>query len=74
MIPLINYYKVKRFIRQWNPFSETNYGMSTVEIEREITINTKCAHCAQNPILPHHMGCSHIFCYVCLKVSVKNIF
>lgn len=66
VLPLINYSKLKRLTKQYNPFYiRRNY--SSVMSSRIMTIQSKCAHCGQNPILPHHMGCQHIFCYICLK-------
>ncbi|CAH1117919.1 unnamed protein product [Phaedon cochleariae] len=65
ILPLINYHKIKRAIRNINPFHvKTKYS---VVANRSMTMHSKCAYCGENPILPHHMGCSHIFCYVCLK-------
>ncbi|CAG9771334.1 unnamed protein product [Ceutorhynchus assimilis] len=66
MIPLINYYKLKRFVKQYNPFGQRTQTTNMIT-DRELTINSKCAHCHLAPILPHHMGCPHVFCYVCLK-------
>lgn len=66
VIPLINFHKVRRTIKQYNPFHKTHQYISVQS--QTMTIYSKCAYCAQNPILPHHMGCAHIFCYVCLKV------
>ncbi|KAG5897514.1 hypothetical protein JTB14_030011 [Gonioctena quinquepunctata] len=65
ILPLVNYHKIKRGIRNLNPYhmKPTNTGVS----KSSMTMHTKCAYCGENPILPHHMGCSHIFCYVCLK-------
>ncbi|XP_039748722.1 peroxisome biogenesis factor 2 isoform X2 [Pararge aegeria] len=33
-----------------------------------MTIHSTCACCSEKPILPHTMGCSHIFCYYCLML------
>ncbi|KAL1497658.1 hypothetical protein ABEB36_008581 [Hypothenemus hampei] len=68
VIPLINYYKLRRLLRQYNPFGHKYFG-NTATVRQKITINSKCAHCGENPILPHHMGCAHVFCYVCLKAN-----
>ncbi|ENN81557.1 peroxisome biogenesis factor 2 [Dendroctonus ponderosae] len=67
MIPLINYHRLKRQIKEYNPFSRKKASTVTVIKNPQITLNTKCGHCGQSPILPHHMGCAHIYCYVCLK-------
>lgn len=63
--PLINYHKLKRTVRNLNPFHVKKVFTSFQKVG--MTMHTKCAHCGENPILPHHMGCTHIFCYVCLK-------
>ncbi|KAG6446354.1 hypothetical protein O3G_MSEX004419 [Manduca sexta] len=34
-----------------------------------MSLSTVCACCSNAPVLPYSMGCSHIFCYYCLKVS-----
>ncbi|XP_072395668.1 peroxisome biogenesis factor 2-like [Diabrotica undecimpunctata] len=65
VIPLINYHKLRRMVRNFNPFHVKNdYSILP---NKGMTMHTKCAHCGENPILPYHMGCNHIFCYVCLK-------
>ncbi|KAG4073624.1 hypothetical protein HA402_000848 [Bradysia odoriphaga] len=65
-LPLINYHSVKRKLRNIVSFSKRNFG---VQPERRplMTVNTRCAYCNERPTLPHHMGCSHIFCYYCLQ-------
>ncbi|CAH1105099.1 unnamed protein product [Psylliodes chrysocephalus] len=65
VLPLINYHKIKRTIKNLNPLHKKI--ILGVVPKRNMTMHTKCAHCGENPILPHHMGCPHIFCYVCLK-------
>ncbi|KAJ0179796.1 hypothetical protein K1T71_004387 [Dendrolimus kikuchii] len=37
--------------------------------EVTMTMNTGCAFCSNKPVLPHTMGCSHIFCYYCLMAN-----
>jgi peroxin-2 len=65
IVPLINYHKIKRTIRYYNPFHKR--PTYVVLNSCVMTMHSKCAHCGENPILPYHMGCAHIFCYVCLK-------
>ncbi|XP_019871762.2 peroxisome biogenesis factor 2 [Aethina tumida] len=65
ILPLINYHKIKRTIKNNNPFRQKPVYSSIST--REMTMHSKCAYCGENPTLPHHMGCAHIFCYVCLK-------
>lgn len=68
LLPLINYHKVKRFVYKVNPFS-TPLSFARIQNATNISIETNCAYCREMPVLPHHMGCMHIFCYMCLKVS-----
>ncbi|XP_058129176.1 peroxisome biogenesis factor 2 [Anopheles ziemanni] len=62
-IPFINYHSLKRKLRnalRLDPYQQP--------VERvELTSESKCAYCNERVILPHHMGCSHVFCYYCLK-------
>lgn len=37
--------------------------------EATMTLNTNCVFCFNKPVLPHTMGCSHIFCYYCLMAN-----
>lgn len=66
-LPLINY----RFLRRKaiNLFSWRRKP-SQGQIIPEISSSTKCAVCGEASVLPHHMGCSHVFCYYCLKANV----
>uniref|UniRef100_A0A2H1VC87 RING-type E3 ubiquitin transferase (cysteine targeting) n=1 Tax=Spodoptera frugiperda TaxID=7108 RepID=A0A2H1VC87_SPOFR len=34
-----------------------------------MTLQTVCACCENPPVLPHTMGCSHIFCYYCIVAN-----
>ena len=66
-VPLVNYHALKRrisnlFSWQKNP---RNRGVA-------FTAGCKCAECNETPVLPHHMGCGHIFCFYCIKV--RNYF
>lgn len=71
-MPLINYQSLKRKIT--GMFSKSK----TVKmISRNVTYlpNTRCAVCNEVPVLPHHIGCNHTFCYYCLesnKLADKN--
>lgn len=68
ILPLINYHKVKRVAQRANPFV-TPLSFARVQSAANISVQTKCIYCEETPVLPHHMGCMHIFCYMCLKVS-----
>lgn len=65
ILPLINYHKIVRTVRHINPLHSK--PIPTLVVNRKFDFSTKCTYCSLNPILPHHMGCAHIFCYSCLK-------
>lgn len=39
-----------------------------------INSSTRCAICSKSPVVPQHMGCTHVFCYYCVQVSAKILF
>jgi peroxin-2 len=63
-VPLINYHALKRRI--------TNLFSSQRKVAGNrgavFTGDSKCAECSEKLVLPHHMGCGHIFCFYCIKV------
>lgn len=71
-LPLINYHSVKRKLR--NLVTLGAGGPSTDAAARRLepvmTLLTRCAYCGERPTLPHHMHCSHVFCYYCLQGNV----
>ncbi|XP_052888230.1 peroxisome biogenesis factor 2 [Anopheles moucheti] len=62
-IPFVNYHALKRNIRNLLRLETPHRQDERVELNTE----TKCAYCNERVILPHHMGCKHVFCYLCLK-------
>ncbi|KAM3962259.1 peroxisomal biogenesis factor 2 [Aphomia sociella] len=46
-----------------------NYTRTSATTIATMTQNTVCACCSNKPVLPHIMGCSHIFCYYCLTAN-----
>uniref|UniRef100_A0A182LWA1 RING-type E3 ubiquitin transferase (cysteine targeting) n=1 Tax=Anopheles culicifacies TaxID=139723 RepID=A0A182LWA1_9DIPT len=62
-IPFVNYHALKRKIRNVLRLESTHRQNERVELNAD----TKCAYCSERVILPHHMGCRHVFCYICLK-------
>ncbi|XP_021930830.1 peroxisome biogenesis factor 2 isoform X2 [Zootermopsis nevadensis] len=61
-VPLVNYHALKRRASNlflWRKKDNDNRGVTF----------TKCAECNETPVLPHHMGCSHIFCFYCIKAN-----
>ncbi|KAK9879779.1 hypothetical protein WA026_006842 [Henosepilachna vigintioctopunctata] len=69
VVPLMNFHKLKRLVRSINPFY---HRREIVKLTKPcMTIHSKCALCGKSPILPHHMGCTHIFCYFCLRANLE---
>lgn len=71
-IPMINFHYLKHAVmRLWRrkepPMRQPFPVMDTA---------TKCVYCEENPILPSHAGCAHIFCYYCLQAhfTAMNVF
>ncbi|XP_071455478.1 peroxisome biogenesis factor 2 isoform X2 [Hetaerina americana] len=64
-LPLINFRYVKRKI--FRLFA----GKKSVK-PKDATLdkNSLCALCSEPPILPHVIGCPHIFCYYCIKAQM----
>ncbi|XP_044750948.1 peroxisome biogenesis factor 2-like [Coccinella septempunctata] len=69
IVPLINFHKLKRLIKDKNPFHKKKIIPS--EGSPLMLLTTKCPFCLKSPISPHHMGCSHIFCYYCLRGNLE---
>ncbi|PSN53429.1 hypothetical protein C0J52_05142 [Blattella germanica] len=65
-LPLLNYHSVKRRLTSLMMWKKKDVKPSNIIY----TSNTKCAECNEPPVLPHHMGCSHVFCYYCLKANL----
>lgn len=59
---------MKRMLKNINPLSNKKQSVGIVE-NPLMNHFTKCTVCNFTPVNPHHMGCPHIFCYVCLKVE-----
>ncbi|XP_029155704.1 peroxisome biogenesis factor 2 [Nylanderia fulva] len=63
-IPMINFHYLKHAItRLWRRAEPATMTRSFPVMDAE----TKCAYCDENPILPSHAGCTHVFCYYCLQ-------
>jgi len=67
-VPLVNYHALKRRIT--NVFSRQRRDAGNRDVV--FTADSKCAECSEKLVLPHHMGCGHIFCFYCIKV--RNYF
>ncbi|XP_072766021.1 peroxisome biogenesis factor 2 [Anoplolepis gracilipes] len=71
-IPMINFHYLKHAVtRLWQRMEPAMMRSFPV-----MNATTKCAYCQENPILPSHAGCSHIFCYYCLQAhfTAMNMF
>ena len=69
-VPLINYHALKRRITYLFSRQQKDAGNRDVVF----TADSKCAECSEKLILPHHMGCGHIFCFYCIKVRNYVIY
>lgn len=68
-LPLINYQSVKhKFSRLMNSKSYCN-DKQWIDKMPAISARTLCTICHEKPVLPHHMKCSHVFCFYCISVS-----
>ncbi|XP_014482897.1 PREDICTED: peroxisome biogenesis factor 2 [Dinoponera quadriceps] len=73
-IPMINFHYLKHMLRKlW--WCRT-VQQRDVKLLPVMDLSTKCVYCEENPILPSHADCEHIFCYYCLKAhfSAMNTF
>ncbi|XP_064642443.1 peroxisome biogenesis factor 2-like [Lineus longissimus] len=58
ILPLINFRRIKSFLSQtFLPKSRTLGGRRDYQ---------ECTICGEWPTNPHHIGCSHVFCYYCI--------
>ncbi|XP_041976757.1 peroxisome biogenesis factor 2 [Aricia agestis] len=59
--------KVTKLLRHmwWKSYTRS----SVISGSSVMTIHTVCPCCSKRPILPHVMGCSHVFCYYCLMAN-----
>lgn len=64
--PFINYYNIRRQLLKLIPFAKKAKTVSNRKIFYDV--KTLCPICKERIKHPHHMGCSHVFCYFCLQV------
>lgn len=67
VLPLINYYSLKKKLYAKFSHRKKQFLRSDVIVLKK---GMKCAICQDSPILPHHIGCSHIFCFYCIQGSL----
>ncbi|EFN90157.1 peroxisome biogenesis factor 2 [Harpegnathos saltator] len=73
-LPMINFHYLKHLLRKlWR---RRTIQQRDIKLLPVMDVSTKCAYCEENPILPSHAGCEHIFCYYCLKAhfTAMNTF
>ncbi|XP_050539934.1 peroxisome biogenesis factor 2 [Daktulosphaira vitifoliae] len=65
-LPLINYqsmkHKVGRII-----YSQSKDSTKYIEKTPILNARTVCSICQDKPIIPHHIKCSHVFCFYCIN-------
>ncbi|KAM0734985.1 Peroxisome biogenesis factor 2 [Formica fusca] len=71
-IPMINFHYLKHAVTRF-------WQQTELQVRRSFPVMdaaTKCAYCEENPILPSHAGCTHVFCYYCLQAhfTAMNVF
>lgn len=67
-LPLMNIHNIKyRLHNMFSPKMEQSIPIKPTNQKLHLKSDFKCSFCNQEPTLPHHMGCLHIFCYYCLK-------
>uniref|UniRef100_A0A1B6L4C9 Peroxisome biogenesis factor 2 n=1 Tax=Graphocephala atropunctata TaxID=36148 RepID=A0A1B6L4C9_9HEMI len=64
VLPLVNYRYLQRYARKCVGYPRPAAGRRKRLV---YSVATRCAVCQEPPILPHHMGCAHSFCYYCLQ-------
>ncbi|XP_042695913.1 peroxisome biogenesis factor 2 isoform X1 [Centrocercus urophasianus] len=63
LLPLINVQKLKLKICSWClPIANLSNSEKTVAAHYKV-----CSLCGEWPTMPHTIGCSHVFCYYCIK-------
>lgn len=61
LLPLINVWKLKTRV-------SALFSISDLSIQKSESVgHSECGICAEWPIMPHSIGCSHVFCYYCVK-------
>lgn len=61
LLPLINVWKLKSRLSAMFSVSDPSNQKS------ESGGHSECGICSEWPIMPHSIGCSHVFCYYCVK-------
>lgn len=67
-LPLINYQSVKHKINRLMNSKSKHEDKQWVDKNPLISARTVCSICQEKPVLPHHIKCSHVFCFYCISV------
>ncbi|XP_025202605.1 peroxisome biogenesis factor 2 [Melanaphis sacchari] len=66
-LPLINYQSLKhKIFRLMHSNSQRNNEKWIAKMPF-ICARTVCSICQEKPVLPHHIKCSHVFCFYCIS-------
>lgn len=72
LLPLVNTWKLKSSLSALFSLSDKTKG----SVDAETSGRTECAICEEWPTMPHSIGCTHVFCYYCIKshIMADNFF
>ncbi|KAM4705849.1 peroxisome biogenesis factor 2 [Rhinophrynus dorsalis] len=63
LLPLINTHKLKSKLFSWlKPLKVQGHNDPSLAV-----LCKECCLCGEWPAMPHTIGCSHVFCYYCIK-------
>ncbi|XP_056378161.1 peroxisome biogenesis factor 2 [Hyla sarda] len=63
LLPLINTQKLKAKLFSW---CKPVQGLRLIDLSLAV-ICKECCLCGEWPTMPHTIGCTHVFCYYCIK-------
>ncbi|XP_053987497.1 peroxisome biogenesis factor 2 [Hylaeus volcanicus] len=63
-LPMINFHYLKHAIKKLLSRGNRDRLLRSFP---SMDGSTKCSYCNDNPIMPAHAGCEHVYCYYCLK-------
>ncbi|XP_066541420.1 peroxisome biogenesis factor 2 [Hoplias malabaricus] len=71
LLPLVNTWRLKASISSLFSLTDRTKDGSDAELSRHM----ECAICGEWPTIPHSIGCTHVFCYYCIKShTMADIF
>ncbi|XP_025418589.1 peroxisome biogenesis factor 2 isoform X2 [Sipha flava] len=66
-LPLINYQSVKHKINRLINSKSKHEDKKWVDKIPLMSARIVCSICHDKPVLPHHIKCSHVFCFYCIS-------